>query len=49
MNISVGSLHRELKIDCTKSSPGNMAFVSVDRELKIDIETLTGFLCIFHR
>ena len=26
-----------------------MAFVSADRELKIDIETLTGFLCIFHR
>ena len=26
-----------------------MVFVSPYRELKIDIETLTGFLCIFHR
>ena len=26
-----------------------MAFVSADRELKIEIETLTGLLCIFHR
>ena len=26
-----------------------MLFVSPNRELKIDIETLTGFLCIFHR
>ena len=46
---SVVSLDRELKIDRTKSSPGDMAFVRAARELKIDIETLTGFLCIFHR
>ena len=45
----VVSADRELKIDWTKSSPGNIAFVSSNRELKIDIETLSGFLCIFHR
>ena len=49
MLTSVVSLDRELKIDCPKSSPYDMAFVRADRELKIDIETLTGFLCIFHR
>ena len=49
VNIRFVKLDRELKIDWTKSSPGDMAFVSPDRELKIDIETLTGFLCIFHR
>ena len=45
----VVSADRELKIDWTKSSPCDIAFVSANRELKIDIETLTGFLCIFHR
>ena len=34
VNISFVSADRELKIDWTKSSPGDMAFVSTDRELK---------------
>ena len=42
------SSDKELKIDWTKSSPGDMTFVTGAWQLKIDIETLTGFLCIFH-
>ena len=34
VNISFVKLDRELKIDWTKSSPGDKTFVSVDRELK---------------
>ena len=49
VNISFVKLDKELKTDWTKSSPGDIAFVSADRELKIDIKTLTGVLCIFHR
>ena len=40
---------RELNIDWTKSSPGDIGFVTATWELKIDIATLTDFLCIFHR
>ena len=46
-NIVYVSADRELKIDWTKSSPGDITFVTVDRA-KIDIATLTDF-CIFHR
>ena len=49
VNIVHVSADRQLKIDCSKSSPCDMKIFHCCQTAKIDIETLNDFLCIFHR